>query len=126
MERLAQLGAEVLVCRADAASAEDMASAIARAEERFGTINGIIHTAGVPGGSVLQRLTPAQAAPVFSPKLAAALVLDRLIPEDRSSISSSSRRLSSATCRWPDAGTTSPRTRASIASAVPGGRDGAL
>ncbi len=77
--RLEALGAEVLVCRADASSAAEMASVVAGAEARFGTINGIIHTAGVPGGSVLQRLTPAQAAAVFSPKLDAAAVIEQFL-----------------------------------------------
>jgi amino acid adenylation domain-containing protein/non-ribosomal peptide synthase protein (TIGR01720 family) len=77
--RLEALGAEVLVCTADASSASEMASVAARAESRFGPINGIIHTAGVPGGSVLQRLTPAQAAAVFSPKLHAAAVIEQFL-----------------------------------------------
>jgi non-ribosomal peptide synthase protein (TIGR01720 family) len=77
--RLEALGAEVLVCTADASSASGMASVVARAESRFGRLNGIIHTAGVPGGSVLQRLTPAHSAEVFSPKLDAAAVIEQFL-----------------------------------------------
>jgi non-ribosomal peptide synthase protein (TIGR01720 family) len=76
---LESLGAEVLVCRADASSAADMTSVVARAEARFGTINGIVHTAGVPGGSVLQRMTSSLAASVLAPKLGAATALEQFL-----------------------------------------------
>ncbi|MEP6914510.1 MAG: amino acid adenylation domain-containing protein [Acidobacteriota bacterium] len=79
IELLESLGAEVLVCRADAARAGEMAGVVECATARFGAINGIIHTAGVPGGSVLQRLTSAHAEAVLAPKLSAGRVVEGLL-----------------------------------------------
>ncbi|MBD2435877.1 type I polyketide synthase [Nostoc sp. FACHB-110] len=47
LEELAQLGAEILVLRADVADSEQMQTAITQATACFGQINGVIHAAGI-------------------------------------------------------------------------------
>jgi acyl transferase domain-containing protein/thioesterase domain-containing protein/acyl carrier protein len=49
VQALEELGAEVLVISADVASEEQMQSVISQAYKRFGTINGVIHSAGIVG-----------------------------------------------------------------------------
>ena len=43
---LEQLGAEVLVVRADVTSARDLEAAVGQARERFGRLDGVVHAAG--------------------------------------------------------------------------------
>lgn len=66
---LQQTGAEVMVVTADVANPEQVAAAIANVRERFGSVNGVIHAAGVPGGGTLQRKTKQVADAVFAPKV---------------------------------------------------------
>ncbi|MFL6110922.1 MAG: SDR family NAD(P)-dependent oxidoreductase [Catenulispora sp.] len=73
---LEELGAEVLVVAADVADEERMRAAVRAARERFGTIHGVIHAAGVPGAGVMQLKRPADAQRVLAPKVLGTLVLD--------------------------------------------------
>lgn len=82
VRRLEQLGAEVLVARADVASLEEMRSAVALAHERFGAIQGVVHAAGLPGGGVVQLKDPKVAAAVLAPKLGGARVLEQVLADD--------------------------------------------
>ncbi|MCP4653886.1 MAG: acyltransferase domain-containing protein, partial [bacterium] len=77
--RLEELGAEVLVARADAADRERMAEVVAEARERFGTLHGAIHVAGIAGGGLIQVKTPEMAAAVVDPKVRGAMVLDDVL-----------------------------------------------
>jgi phthiocerol/phenolphthiocerol synthesis type-I polyketide synthase E len=49
LREMERLGAEVLVLRADVSRREQLASVLARAEERFGTVHGVVHSAGSIG-----------------------------------------------------------------------------
>ena len=69
VQRLEELGAEVLVVAADVADEAAMAEAVRRARERFGPIQGAIHAAGLPGGGVILLKTAEAAAKVLAPKL---------------------------------------------------------
>jgi acyl transferase domain-containing protein len=68
-------GAEVLYVAADVANREDMERAMALARERYGSLNGVIHSAGVAGGGIIQLKEPEVAARVLSPKVQGTLVL---------------------------------------------------
>jgi amino acid adenylation domain-containing protein/non-ribosomal peptide synthase protein (TIGR01720 family) len=72
-------GGEVLACAADVSDREQMRPVIAAARARFGHICGVFHAAGVPGGGVLQRQSPATFAPVLAPKVGGTRVLDELL-----------------------------------------------
>lgn len=92
IKNLEALGAEVLPLSADVCNYDSMNQAIALAVEQFGTINGVIHAAGVAGGGMIQLKTPEVAESVFAPKVTGTLVLhevvrqfsDGLIPLDKS------------------------------------------
>ncbi|UCH95688.1 MAG: SDR family NAD(P)-dependent oxidoreductase, partial [Candidatus Aminicenantes bacterium] len=79
VKELEGLGAEVLVCTADAANRQQMDQVIARAEEQFGPINGIIHCAGLADGEMIQPRTPEASERIFTSKITGTLVLDSLL-----------------------------------------------
>ena len=76
-----EMGAEVMVVSADVANLEEMRTAVARAEERFGPVNGVIHTAGVPDGALIQRRTPDITVRVLAAKIKGTMVLDYIFKE---------------------------------------------
>ncbi|PJF38604.1 MAG: beta-ketoacyl synthase, partial [Phototrophicales bacterium] len=78
IRRLEALGAEVLLLTADVCNLAEM-EAIAKAVKRFGTINGVIHAAGVAGGGMISGKTPQIAESVFAPKVTGTLVLDQVL-----------------------------------------------
>jgi acyl transferase domain-containing protein/acyl carrier protein len=53
---LEELGAEVLVVQADVANKTQLEAAIARAEERFGALHGVIHAAGISDEAAYQTV----------------------------------------------------------------------
>ncbi|ELS00506.1 polyketide synthase family protein [Xenococcus sp. PCC 7305] len=79
LKNLETLGAEVLPVTADVCERDAMEQAIALACNRFGTINGVIHGAGVAGGGIIQLKTPAIAETVFAPKVTGTLVLNQVL-----------------------------------------------
>ncbi|HKP11376.1 MAG TPA: KR domain-containing protein, partial [Blastocatellia bacterium] len=84
MQRLLALeaaGAEVMVVSADVADAEQMRSLAARAIERFGTIHGVLHTAEINGGGLVQLKTPEMAEPVLAPKVKGTLAIERALKD---------------------------------------------
>jgi NAD(P)-dependent dehydrogenase (short-subunit alcohol dehydrogenase family)/acyl carrier protein len=73
---------EVLVCSADVSDEEQMAQVIARARERFGAPNGVIHAAGVTsaeGFAYVDRTDRSLAERQFAAKAHGLLVLERLL-----------------------------------------------
>ncbi|AUB43298.1 Non-ribosomal peptide synthetase component F (plasmid) [Nostoc flagelliforme CCNUN1] len=80
IQELEQLGAEVLVVSADVANEEQMQAAIAKAQQQFGSINGVIHTAAVVDyAGVIQRRTKEMTESVLAPKVRGTLVLGKLL-----------------------------------------------
>jgi amino acid adenylation domain-containing protein len=80
---LEALGAEVMVVAADVADEAAMRAVLERTRERFGSIHGIIHAAGVPGGGLIQLKAEADAATVLRAKVGGALVLQTLLAGTR-------------------------------------------
>jgi acyl transferase domain-containing protein len=81
LQELEQSGAEVLAFKADAGNLQEMQEVITRAEQRFGSINGVIHAAGVTGGdsfSLISLLTKEQCLEQFRSKIHGLLVLEKL------------------------------------------------
>ena len=72
-------GAEVLVAGARVADAGQMQSLVRRARERFGAIHGVLHTAEVNGGGLVQLKTPEMAEPVLAPKVQGTLAIERAL-----------------------------------------------
>jgi acyl transferase domain-containing protein/acyl carrier protein len=81
LQGLEELGAELLVARADVGSEVQMRDVISSARRRFGSIEGVIHAAGVPGGGVIQLRDPAAAAAVMRPKVLGTRVLERVLAD---------------------------------------------
>ncbi|HEY9767123.1 MAG TPA: SDR family NAD(P)-dependent oxidoreductase [Coleofasciculaceae cyanobacterium] len=79
IKNLEALGAEVFPLTADVCDRNQLEQAIALALERFGTINGVIHAAGVAGGGIIQLKTPEMAESVFAPKVTGTLVLNKVL-----------------------------------------------
>ena len=79
LRQLEELGADVLVVRADVVSEADMQRAIAQACEAFGALHGVIHSAGIAGGGMIQLKTPEVAARVLAPKIEALRVFERVL-----------------------------------------------
>lgn len=69
VQALEAAGAEVLVVQADVTNQAQMESAVRAACERFGTIHGAIHAAGLAGGGIIQSKTEEAAASVLAPKV---------------------------------------------------------
>jgi len=75
------LGAEVMVVSADVANFGEMSDAIARANDRFGQIHGVIHAAAVPEGGMIQLKMLEAAAKTLAPKVRGTRVLDVLFKD---------------------------------------------
>jgi acyl transferase domain-containing protein/acyl carrier protein len=72
-------GAEVEVIAADTADIRQMSRVMETVAQRFGTIDGVIHAAGVPGGGLIQRKSAESAQAVLLPKVQGTLVLDTVL-----------------------------------------------
>ena len=68
-----------MVFQADAADYTQMKAVIKEIVSAYGTINGIIHAAGVPDGGVIQAKTREDIEAVMAPKIKGTLVLDALL-----------------------------------------------
>ena len=67
---LEALGAEVLAVSADVTDRARMGAVVQEALARFGELHGVIHSAGVPGGGMIQLKTAEAASRVIDPKVA--------------------------------------------------------
>jgi acyl transferase domain-containing protein/acyl carrier protein len=81
VQRLEELGAEVLTIAADVADEGQMRAAVEQAVARFHTIHGVVHAAGVPGVGLIQVKTIDAAASVLAPKVLGTLVLERVLKD---------------------------------------------
>ncbi|MBA2678863.1 MAG: SDR family NAD(P)-dependent oxidoreductase, partial [Ktedonobacteraceae bacterium] len=79
VEELEALGAQVLPLQADVSDEVQMHSVIEQTLTTFGPINGVLHTAGLPGIGLTHRKTMEQAAQVLAPKVQGTLVLERVL-----------------------------------------------
>ena len=72
---LKALGSEVDVVQADVTDAVAMRSAVEQARQRFGSLNGIFHAAGVLGDSLMSLKSRQDALEVIAPKVQGTLAL---------------------------------------------------
>ena len=77
------LGGEVLALRADVTKTGEMAAAVRAAREKFGTLDGVIHAAGVIEDGPLQTKTQESAARVLGAKIQGTLVLEDLLRDSQ-------------------------------------------
>ncbi|WP_308189135.1 non-ribosomal peptide synthetase/type I polyketide synthase [Nostoc mirabile] len=79
IQELEAKGSEVFIVCADLADQLQMQQEIAKATDSFGKINGVIHTAGVPAGGVIQLKTLEMASGTLAAKVKGTLVLDSIL-----------------------------------------------
>ncbi|HEX5602710.1 MAG TPA: SDR family NAD(P)-dependent oxidoreductase [Pyrinomonadaceae bacterium] len=81
VKALEEAGAEVLILEADFTSREAVAAIISQARARFGEINGLVHTASVTSGGMIQLKTKEMVAPVFAPKVSGTRALQSALED---------------------------------------------
>ncbi len=79
IQKIEAQGSEVLLAYADVADITEMRTVTDAAARKFGSVNGVIHAAGVLGVGMLELKTAQQAASVLSAKVYGTLVLDSLL-----------------------------------------------
>lgn len=82
LQRLQELGGEVLPVAADVADLAAMQAAVRLARERFGPIDGVVHAAGVAGGGIIQMKQRDVAARVLEPKVKGTFVLHEALKDE--------------------------------------------
>ncbi|MCX6584830.1 MAG: amino acid adenylation domain-containing protein [Candidatus Aminicenantes bacterium] len=83
IKELESLGAHVRVYSVDVTDAAGMRKVVQETIERFGTINGVIHAAGLPGGGVIRLKTREMADKILAPKVKGALALNTALQDAR-------------------------------------------
>jgi iturin family lipopeptide synthetase A len=81
IKELESLGAKVRVHSVDSTDGPAMSEVIEQTRQHFGTINGVIHSAGVPGGGIIQLKTREMAEQVLAPKVKGTLALHRALQD---------------------------------------------
>jgi len=79
VKELEALGAEVMIFSVNVTDEPAMSAIVKKVLERFGTINGVIHAAGIPGGGLIQLKTREMADQVLDPKVKGTMVLDHVL-----------------------------------------------
>ncbi|NEQ29720.1 MAG: SDR family oxidoreductase [Leptolyngbya sp. SIO4C5] len=83
IQRLEQLGAEVLTISADVADIAQMQTAVTQAKQQFGQIHGVIHAAGIANERYgIQDLTPAACQRQFQAKLHGSRLLTQVLQDE--------------------------------------------
>lgn len=78
LAEMESLGAKVIYIRADITQKNAMKNVLMKAKERFGQLNGVIHSAGVIQDSFITTKTLEQARQVLAPKITGTLNLDEV------------------------------------------------
>ena len=84
VQRLEELGSEVMVVSADVASQEQMQAVVTRADERFGGIHGVIHAAGATrekSARAIQETGQTECGWQFRPKVYGLYVLEKVLQD---------------------------------------------
>jgi polyketide synthase PksN len=76
-------GAEVMYLRADITKSEELGKALRAAKNRFGRIDGVIHSAGLEGQVPATQASKIDFGKVLAPKMQGTINLDALTGEDR-------------------------------------------
>jgi phthiocerol/phenolphthiocerol synthesis type-I polyketide synthase E len=79
MQELERSGGEVRFVAADVTSVDAMANVIAEVRKDFGGMNGVLHAAGILGGSMIAAQDAAEAAILRHPKVQGSIVLAELL-----------------------------------------------
>lgn len=83
LDRLNSCGAEVIYSQTDISQREQVARLVSKTRTLFGSINGIIHCAGVTRDAFLHKKSLADFATVLAPKVDGTIWLDELTKDDQ-------------------------------------------
>ncbi|MFM0340183.1 hybrid non-ribosomal peptide synthetase/type I polyketide synthase [Paraburkholderia fungorum] len=83
IEELERAGAEVLVLQADIGDPQQTSRVVDTLRQRFGPINGVVHSAGIDASGLLESGTPRAWHRVLSPKVSGTRQLCERVHEDR-------------------------------------------
>lgn len=78
IERIEEEGGEVIYLKGDVTNIESMQRIVSETKQRFGSIHGVFHAAGLVKDGLIQLKTTAEAEDVLAPKVLGTLVLDRV------------------------------------------------
>ena len=81
LRQLQELGADAIPFTADVSDPVQMARVIEEIVKRWGTIHGVVHSAGVPGGTLTALLPRPAIDALFAPKIRGTQILDELTEE---------------------------------------------
>jgi phthiocerol/phenolphthiocerol synthesis type-I polyketide synthase E len=81
LKEMRMLGADVRTFAADVADARALRRVLDTVTATFGPVNGVLHSAGVPGGGTLQFTAHDEARAVLRPKVQGTLVLGELFAD---------------------------------------------
>jgi acyl transferase domain-containing protein len=76
VQKLEAAGVEILVLDADTSDEAQTRAVVDRTIEKFGVLNGVLHTESVPGGGLIQLKTAKLTSGVLRPKVQATLALE--------------------------------------------------
>lgn len=79
LKGLEQSGSEISLWTADVADRTRMVEVVEQIQERLGSINGIIHAAGIADGGTIRQRTSQLSEEVFAAKVRGTLVLDSVV-----------------------------------------------
>ncbi len=82
LDLLTSKGAEVIYIAADIGNPMDAKRAFDEVRSRFGTINGIFHSAGILRDQIILKKKPEDVYAVFNPKIQGLLNIDKLTEKD--------------------------------------------
>lgn len=81
VKALEEAGADILLCKGDVCNIQDMNAVKAQAQERFGGVDLILHTAGILDDAPFMGRDPEASERVLGPKVHGLNVLERLFPD---------------------------------------------
>lgn len=82
VQMIEEAGGEALLLKAELSSREQVSALVSEIRSRFGEINGVIHSANVTGGGMIQLKTREMATSVLAPKVQGALLLREALPDE--------------------------------------------
>ena len=77
-----ETGAKVICCSADVTNYEQMKTVIGELREKYGRINGVIHSAGIAGDGIIINKAEEVFKKVLAPKVKGTWILDKLTEKD--------------------------------------------
>ena len=81
IRRMESMGATVLLEQAEVTDKWQMGAILHKILQKFEKINGIIHSAGVPAGGIIQNKTPEMLEKILAPKVNGTLVIESLVED---------------------------------------------